>query len=270
MSPRSIIWAACALLFAGCSTDSGPNGKRFVLGVPTAGAQDKVYLRHDAKMAHDGNTYSIRWGAMTNTNSSIPHPLYDAELATNRWPVKRNHIDLSLDGGATWVRRIGFGVQIDKDRLNGEMMWSPPEDYTLLSTNARLRIVTLDGEMFGTGTNYPFDIPPGRYIQSDQFTIAGIGVLYPDAESVWYSGSPNVLQWSQAGAGSDISAYWVTPGTVSAYTNHLIGRWTNCVEGFNQQDATITAPPSPEVRIVLRSMQDMAIIGYSPVFTLEP
>lgn len=265
-------WFIIALLvIGGCSTIPW-TGPRYILGTPTAEA-GTVYLHHDGKMSEDGNTYTIRWSCMTNCNSALQseRDRVDPILATNRWPVRRNHIELSLDGGSNWTRRIGYGVQTDNGRLAGEYVWSPPEDYSLLTTTACLRMTDLDGQPCGNGTNYGFDIPPGQYIQSAQFTIAGIAVVVPGAGDVWYSGNySQEITWRQAGAGADIACYWITPDTASTYTNNLLSRWTNCVDGVNTRLITTTMPAAPQVEIVLRSMTDMQIIGYSGVIVVDP
>lgn len=266
MPHRHVILLVILALFSGCRTEPGPHGQRYVIGIQTAEAADPVYLRHDAKSVADGNTYTIWWMAMTNANSDVPYPPYDAVLSNNRWPVQRNHIDLSIDGGGTWTRRIGYGVEIDRGRVSGQMVWSPPPDYSLLTTNARLRIVTLDGDQFGSGTNYPFDVTPGQAIMSDVFTLAGIDVVAPGRSAAWYTTFPAEVRWRAAGAGSVCDVWWVTP-----YASGFIARVTNAPDAPTNVCVieAVSMPAAPEVQIAVRSVSDPAIVGYSATFSVE-
>ena len=170
------LWPILFVFLGGCGTFTyhGPN--RYSVGGPVAQAAT-IYLRNDAKMAADGNVYHFPYLAMTNTNSTATNDptvqAYNAVLANNTWPYKRMHLDLSLDGGVTWRKRIGYGIQ--PGGPNGDFVWSPPEDYSLLTTNAcvRLRTMAETAPYVHVGDGLPFDNPTNDPMVSPIFVIAG-------------------------------------------------------------------------------------------------
>jgi hypothetical protein len=244
--------------------------------VPCADAAQErgtVYLRHDLKADEDGNTYRIDYIAMTNTNSDVlDSPIVqaaNADLATNRWPIKRMHMDLSIDGGQTWIRRIGYGVA--PGGPFGELVWSPPEDYSLLTTNAMLRLTTLDGDSFGhRGDGTPYDVAEGAYITSPPFKIVGATITAPEEGAILYSGFPVDLTWSQAGCGGTMTLMWISEETYANASNQVIATFTNCVDGINTRSITINVAQHVDAKFVLQSSSDPAIIGYSGIINFEP
>jgi hypothetical protein len=249
---------------------------RYALGTPTAAAAaapGTVYLRNDLKAQLDGNTYVIEYLAMTNCNSDLTNDpaviSYNADLATNRWPFRRMHIDLSIDGGETYPRRIGYAVSAGGPF--GELIWSPPEDYALLTTNARLRLCTLDGSPFGhRGDGKPYDVPTNTFLISSPFSIVGASITDPPAGELVYAGFPLDLTWVQAGAGAVMRLYWITPESVGNSTNQLIETFTNCVEGTNVRTVIYDLPPAEQMKLVLVSQSDPNLIGYSGSIWVEP
>lgn len=273
---RNLASVMMLALLSGCVSTPDTWAPRYQIGVPQADAAPApgtVYLRHDAKMREDGNTYTISYIAMTNSNSDVlDDPIVqaaNADLATNRWPLKRMHIDLSLDGGQTWPHRIGYGVA--PGGPFGELVWSPPEDYSLLTTNARLRLTTLDGAMFGhRGDGTPYDVPEGQYLMCEPFTIAGATITAPEADSLHYVGFPLDVTWLQAGCGDIMTLMWITQETATNAINQVIAVFSNCVEGVNTRTIDLTIPPAVQVKLVLHSRSDPAIIGYSGIIDVEP
>jgi len=258
------------LLLASCLTQPHRTAPYF-LGVSTAEACGPVYVRNELKRLDDGNTYTIQWMPVTNTNSHVPGNAYiDADLSSNRWPVSRFHLDLAVDG-SNYTRRIGYGVQTSKDGMYGEMVWSPPLDYSLLSETARIRAVGLDGQAFHwTRTNFPTDFQAGQFITSAEFTIAGIDCLVPDGTDLTYHNAPLQIVWRQAGAGSVVNVYWITPTTVSQWAQHPLVTLSNCVCGTNTVIVNNTIPTAASVELVFISKSDPNIIGYSQTFDVEP
>ena len=272
------ITMALLIIVGGCVAPH-PNlpSHRFFLGVPDAKAvpaPGTVWLFHESKMAEDGNTYKIGFGATTNTasidtNSQFGLACY-TDIQTNRWPVKRNHIDLSLDGGQTFPRRIGYGVNVDPNRINGEFVWSPPMDYTLMSTNAMLRIVSIGETWPQRDPPMPYDIPPGECPKSFSFTIAAIRVSAPASGDIVYAATPTTVRWMQSGGGAIVKVYWITQDTVDNYANQCLATLSNCVE-MAWQERTITMPDqtNPQVKLVIQSVNDPNNIGYSKIFSVE-
>ncbi len=271
-------WAGILLMMvSGCISPSYHGPLRYVIGVPmveAAAAPGTVYLRHDAKQAADGNTYVIEYLAMTNCNSDlVDDPAvqeYNADLATNRWPFKRMHIDLSLDGGATWPQRVGYGVSAGISPF-GELIWSPPENYSLLTTNARLRLTKLDGTLFGhRGDGKPYDVPTNTFITSERFTIAGANITAPADGAIFYAGFPIDITWVQAGCGEIMTLMWITPQTATNALQQVITVFSNCVEGVNTRTIAQNFPPAVEVKLVIQSKSDPAILGYSGIIDVVP
>lgn len=268
-------WIASLLLVSGCCTPTPPVlPSRYSISVPMAmgaPAPGTVWLRHDAKMEEDGNTYTIKFFAASNTQGLEPGSIYYQDIQTNRWPYKRGHIDLSLDGGETWPRRIAYGVNTDPDFRGGEFLWSPPMDYSLMSTQAVLRITNLGGAPFPSRVpSMPYDLPPGKYVTSGKFTIAAIRVAIPFAGQISYSSTPCAIRWMQSGGGESVSVYWITPETVNNWKNQRLTTFTNCVE-MVEQERLVTMPSASHaaMRLVMMSESDPNLVGYSQIFSVE-
>lgn len=272
-------WLIMALVIGGCVTDHPTIPARYRLGVPMAAAQELqpyqsvVLIGETAgqKQAADGNTYTIEWRATTNSNSNaIDDPAViaaNADLATNTWPKFRMHMDLSVDGGATWAQRIGYGLQTPKGGIGSEFVWSPPEDYSLLTTNAMLRLVWLDGTPFrGYNNGASYDVGTNG-VRSGIFAIVGAVVDAPATGATMYPDTPTTVTFRQVGAGESVNLYWVTPTT-----NGLIQTFTNVVNGLNTRDIWLPAdlPVAAQMRFCVRGVQHPVVVGYSGIFEVLP
>jgi len=229
-------------------------------GIQTALPANEVYLQHAIKEEMDGNTYTINWFASTNHST----------LVSNRWPLYRANLQLSVDGCASW-RTIGYGVQTPKGGREGEMVWSPPRDYGLASTNCFLRLTTMEGQPFGhKGDGHPADIPEGQYITSLQFTIAAIMVRSPAGGDIIYTSFPTTIQWDQVGAGAVVGLHWITQDNLD-WTHNKIATFSNCVHGANSATISMTnVPAMPAVKLIFVSQADPQLMGYSGIISIQP
>ena len=221
--------AAC--LFASCHTTSGKKPSVWPYQVKVA---PKPLL---GTSSFQGNVYTITGYAAGITNG-LP-----ADLV---WP-KRVHIDLSVDGGSNYTRRIGYGVPSDGNYVNYEYSL-PWWDRSLLTENAKLRMTNLEGTKLG---------------ESFAFTIAGFWVTVPADGDVLVPGTFVDLAWIQAGCGSEIEMGYITPEneTWSPFVT-----FSNCVAGANSISWQVALPGGlTEAKLVLRSVSHPAIIGYSGV-----
>lgn len=261
-----------AMMVAGCATQHPNWPPRWQLMSPADAGEPKapVYIEHAAKMAEDGNAYTIQFFAITNTAQVDPDSLYYGDIVSNRWPVVRTHIDLSLDGGVTWPRRIGYGIKRDPGGTGATFVWSPPHDWSLLTTNAMMRATDLAGQPFpARSPAMPYDVPAGQYVKSPRFTIAGIQILSPTNNQIVYAGETYPLKWWQAGAGDRIKLYWITQTTVANYTNQIITLLSNCVE-MATNEATVTMPAAVgESKLLFISESDPSLHGYSGRISIE-
>lgn len=262
------------LLISGCVSTPPVFPPRWQISVPSADAapaRGTVWLRHDGKAAEDGNSYTIEFYAVTNTYSGLAeNAAYDADLATNRWPARRCHIDLSIDGGSNWIRRIAYGAQVDAARVHGQFTWSPPEDYSLLTSNAVLRAVLLDAGHWPTRTPaMPYDLAPGAVPRSPPFSIVGCTIDHPAGGILW-QGSQVQLTWRQLGGGSVYNLYWLTPDSAGIDFAHWITTISNVVTGANSKYISLNAPVAAQVKLALVSVSEPSIIGYSQAFTVDP
>ncbi len=230
--------AACLFCFlvASCQTDKKqPDRKQPAKPFKVTVAPKPVL----GTSSFQGNTYTITGYACGITNG-LP-----ADLV---WP-KRVHIDLSVDGGSNYTRRIGYGVPSDGTWVNYEYSL-PWWDRTLLTENAKLRMTNLEGTTLGT---------------SFIFTIAGIGVTSPAQGDVITPGTFIDLTWYQYGAGSEVEMGYITP---SNETWAPFMTWSNCVAGVNTVSWQVTLPSGlSQAKLVLRSVLHPANIGYSGVIS---
>lgn len=272
-------WVVIMLVIGGCVTDHPVIPTRYHLGAPVACAQElqplqKVVLigeTAEQKRVADGNTYSIDWFAMTNSNSNATNdPMViaaNAELVTNRWPKFRMHMDLSLDGGVTWPHRIGYGLQTPRGGIGNEFSWSPPDNYSLLTTNAMLRLVGLDDQPFrGYYNGASYDVGTNG-IQSGMFAIIGAVIDSPVGGDTLYPDTPASITFRQVGAGDSVNLYWVTPST-----NGFIQTLTNVINGTNTREIMLPAdlPIAEQMRFCVRSIPHPVVVGYSPIFSVYP
>jgi hypothetical protein len=248
-----------------------------MLGVPCAEAaidSAGVVLIGDSaagKRAEDGNVYSISWLAMTNSNSDATNdPVViaaNADLATNLWPRYRMHLELSIDGGQTWARRIGYGLQTPKGATGGEWGWSPPDDAALLTTNAILRLVDLDGRVFTGPTNgAPYDVGTNG-IRSGMFAIVGAVIEAPAGGTILYPDTPLTVDWRHCSDNTTFDIHWLTPST-----NAWLTTVSNCVIGLNSVTVQLPAdlPVVPAMRICVMGVEYPAIVDYSDDLEVQP
>jgi hypothetical protein len=259
------------LIAGGCAT-TPVLPPRWQLTVPTAcGANIEpgtVWLQHAGKKAEDGNSYVIKLLAATNPCAD---EAISADLATNQLPARRCHIDLSIDGGSNWIRRIGYGVQADAARVTAEFTWSPPEDYSLLTTNAMLRAVSLDGGPWPARVPARvYDIPEGQYPVSFVFPIVGATITNPVAGAIMWQGNAATINWIQSGGGAVWDLYWLTPDSAGIDVSHWLTTISNAVEGANSKIISLNVPVAEQARLAIVSSLHPSIIGYSPVFTVDP
>lgn len=257
------------LIAAGCATVPPPVlVNRYTLGTPQAdvgGNEGRVYL---GDIYH---SYTVTVHAHTNNADIDPDSPAYLDIATNRWPAKRCHVELSLDGGSNYVRRIGYGVQFGPDRVSADLVWSPPRDYTLLTTNAVLRAILLDeGPWPVRVPAMPYDIKPGCYPVSSSFPIRGATITSPEAGSIQWEGEGTTVTFRQSGGGSVFNLYWMTPPGGDLDTAHWITAWSNVVEGVNSKVISLNVPPAPALILAVVSAADPMVRGYSGVFTVDP
>lgn len=189
-----------------------------------------------------GYEYEIRGIAATN------NPVY----TTNRIPVRRIHVDLSIDGGSNYVRRIAYGIPVNSDRQSFDYTYSlPPNDRTMLTERARLRFTDMEGNFFGRSAIY---------------TIAGIYGVYPDTGDTLAGGSNYEVEWFQSGGRPETEIGYITPDNVVPVP--LITA-SNAVFGHNAILLQLAIPPLAQVKLVFRSVSDPNIIGYSGIFAVE-
>ncbi|MEI6165920.1 MAG: hypothetical protein WCS52_01880 [bacterium] len=267
-------WIVMMLVFGGCATTPPPSiiPARFQIGVPQANGENAVIIRGDDP---NGNVYTVPIFAITNTacmdtNSPVGMAAYN-DISTNKWPSKRFHLELSLDGGSNWNRRIGYGVQFDEARIHCDFQWSPPQDYNLMTTNAMIRATTLDGGTWpARSPRRPYDLPDGEYPHTDIFTIGGAVMTAPAGGSIQWQGNGTVITWRQLGAGPVMNLYWMTPDSSGVDMTHWITTISNCVDGVNSKTISLNVPEADAMRLVLISVYDQRIHGYSAVFTVDP
>ena len=294
---RRELTLACLLIMGGCVTVHQQPGMapRLQLSVPTAEAADNVrvdyhcpqghdcvtwtnipvlpercYLDLPEKRERDGNTYTIEFMSMTNVSENTGDPDYDNILTyvrTNRWPTKRNHIDLSIDNGTNYIRRIGYGIPTSVSRLGGEFAWSPPRDYALLTEQARLRITNLDGLPFDNGpTNFVCNQRPGQYVESFAFALCGAVIDAPESAAITYYTGPLTMTVRQAGGGSIWDVGWIAPDDQAF---HPMTTVSNIMAGINTIQISNSIPRAAQVELVIWSQADRAIRGYSQPFEVD-
>lgn len=260
-------------LLAGCISTAPVIPPRYQLNVPSAnGADSRVYISTEAGRE---NSYTISFIASTNIAENLrDDPDWATtywDIHTNTWPWYRNNIDLSLDGGQTWTRRIGSGIPRDSLRHGGEFVWSPPMDYTLMTTNAKIRITDLDGNPYaGRSPPRPYDPPAGQFIQSPIFEIVGATITAPAGGSIQWRGQQTDVTWVALGTGPVCDLYWLTPTSVGADMTHWITTISNCVDGVNTKRISLNVPVADALKLVLIPQADPLIHGYSGSFTVDP
>jgi len=260
-------WLILCLAVGGCVTTALP--PRWQIGVPQANAADKyaaVIIRSD----NPENSYTITACAITNNSYISPSDPAYVDIATNRWPSRRVNIDLSLDGGVTWPRRIGYMVNFDSARVRCDLAWSPPLDFSLLTTNAYVRATLPDGlDWPQRSPAKPYDLPIGTVPMAGPFTIGGAVITYPSGGVLWQGNQVN-LQWTQVGSGPVMSLYWLTQTDAGMDITHWITTISNAVHGANSHVISLNVPVADQLELVLVSASDPRIHGYSHPFTVDP
>lgn len=289
---------ACLLIMGGCVTVHQKPGMapRMTLSVPTADAADNVrvdyhcpqghncvtwtnipvfpercYLDLPEKRERDGNTYTIEFFSSTNAPlQNTGNQEWDdisTYIRTNRWPAKRNHIDLSIDNGTNYIRRIGYGIPVSASRYGGEFKWSPPKDFSLLTEQAKLRITNLDGSCFDNGpTNFACNVPPGKYVESFGFALCGAVIDAPTWGQITYYTGPLTMTFRQAGGGAVWNVGWITEADQNF---HPMGTISNVVAGVNTVTISNSIPRAAEVELVIWSASDRVVRGHSKPFEVD-
>ena len=253
------------LIVGGCAT-SPVFPPRWQLTVPVAesaqSSDEPVYLGRVYK------SYGIKFIAMTNACADAD---ISADMATNRLPARRFHIDLSIDGGSNWIRRIGYGVQADASMVQAELQWSPSRDYSLLTTSAMVRATNLDGQPWPSRTPLrPYDLPPGKYPVSFTFPIVGAIITAPAAGSIQWRGEGVDITWRKVGGGAVWDLYWITPDSEGVDFSHWITTISNVVDGVNSKRVSLNAPVADQLQLYIISQADPNLLGSSPIFTVDP
>ena len=265
-------WLALLLVMGGCISPA-IYPARYQIGIPQANGESfipaAVLLHND--LSQNGNTYTIQICAMTNTSSMAPGD-YANDILTNRWPPRRFHLELSVDGGSNWSRRIGYGVQFDEARVECDFIWSPREDYSMLTTNAVLRAIPLEGVTWPTRyPAMPYDLPEGKVPESFPFSIGGAIITNIISGSILWQGSQTTINWIQQCAGPVMDLYWLTPTDAEVDMSHWITTISNCVDGaVNSKVISLNVPVADQVELVLISQADPRLHGYSQPFTVDP
>jgi hypothetical protein len=227
-----VLCCLCLVLAVSCHTTKKRNpGKPFTVKV----APKPVRLGS----SFEGNSYEIvGYAAQTNNGA-----------ATNLvWP-KRVHIDLSLNGGTNYSRRIGYGIPSESNFVyyTYSLPWW---DTSLLTENAMLRITDLAGTQLGT---------------SFKFIIAGFDVTSPAAGDVLVPATTVDLTWTQAGAGPEVEMGYITPAN-ETWVPFIT--FSNCVAGVNTISWEVTLPGGlSQAKLVLRSVSHPQCIGYSGIIS---
>jgi len=151
------------------------------------------------------------------------------------------HVDVSLDGGATYETNIySFVENTDGDNTLSWDVVQPESD------NAVLRVRSLsDGRIIG---------------YSEVFTIAGIDVIAPDGGEEWLAGSTNTIRWLAGGAGNTVSIF---------YTDLYDGTNTVWIPIAGRSPNTLAYPwvvsdrVSPLARVKVQSDEDPTLFAVS-------
>ena len=234
-----------AILLSGCHTPTPP-GPQPVMRVA-------LQPRPMLTAAAPGNEYEIIVEAITN------RPDWPACDQFGLPIPKRIHIQLSVDGGSNYTKTIAYGVPVIPygdpvtNRYVSYTYSLPWWDESLITERAMLRVTDLEGEEMGRST--------------ETFTIAGLFFHLPVANDVITHGSYIDLEWVQAGAGDSAELGYITP-TVP-FTP--IATLTNLVVGTNMVNWHVSGLPYPEeqLRLVLRSVSDPKVWGWTGVVTTE-
>jgi hypothetical protein len=195
--------------------------------------------------AFAGNEYTIIVAAVTN-RPDWPECDEYGEIP------RRVHIELSLDGGETFPRKIAYGVPVITNTI--QYTYSLPWwDSSLITESAIIRVTDLEGEGLGRS--------------SSQFTIAGVFWTTPAALSTLTHGSYVDLSWTQAGVGPSAELGYITPS--SGFTS--VATFSNLVAGANSLSWQVSGLPYPEeqIRLVLRSVSDPLVWGASAILETD-
>jgi hypothetical protein len=199
-----------------------------------------------------GNEYEIVVSAITN------RPDWPACDQFGLPIPKRVHIQLSVDGGSNYTKTIAYGVPVVASGdpvTNRSVSYTyslPWWDETFISERAMIRVTDLEVEQMG---------------RSEMFTIAGLFWHSPPSGAVLTHGANVELEWVQAGVGDSAELGYITPTAAFTPTDTL----TNLVVGTNIINWRVSGLPYPEeqLRLVLRSVSDPKVWGWTGVVTTE-
>lgn len=118
------------------------------------------------------------------------HPLRD----TNREEVIRVNLDLSLDGGATWYKRIAHGLPCRYGTQS--YTWSFRCTPAMWTERARIAVRTL----WGSTTNVLVEYEGGQ--SETNFAICGVRIISPTNNETVLQPGYKQITWHEAGATS--------------------------------------------------------------------
>lgn len=190
--------------------------------------------------AYTSNVYRIQGYANTNHETVI----------SNSWP-KRVHINLSLDGGVTFPRRIAYGLPTDNNRHEIVYDYALPWwDTSLLTTAAVVQVTDLAGV---------------ELCQSDSYYICGLFVTAPAAGSTLVNGTLTDVEWMQYGGTPVVNLGYITQG--GEFT--VIQAISNAVDGANSYTWTVALPVTNAIKLAVQSASDPYVWGITGILTAQ-
>lgn len=175
---------------------------------------------------------------------------------TNRLP-KRVNINMSLNNGTNFSRRIAFGLPTS-DVLIGTQMFENVEalytysmnrfDKTLLTEHGVVQVTDLEGHELARS-------------RSGAFTIAGMYITSPATGGAVFD--ELTIDWTQSGAGDTVEVFYLKPDNSLT----LITTLTGCTFGRNVQTKAIPFQRAGQAKLVLRSVSDPLVYAISGIIT---
>jgi hypothetical protein len=170
---------------------------------------------------------------------------------SNKWPV-RVHIDLSLDNGTNYTRRIAYGIPSTEARRYVNYEWSMPWwDLDLITESARIRISDMENVKLAESWR--------------PFQIKGIKVIAPTTGETLVNGTTYDIVWKQAGNREYVTIGYITPDDVPVSLVTI----SNVLNGVNTYTWNVSGlPATNQLKITLQSAVDSltnSLVGYSGI-----